>query len=280
MAKYFLSLWAILSALIALELYRLHRNPEHSMLFYLQTRHLLKAKFDLSPDPGRTLSLWFGYVGFGLMLLTNLYIIRKRLNFFRQLGVLKNWLDFHIFCGLMGPTLILFHCDFKVRGLVAISFWSMIVSLSSGIVGRYVYTQISKLKGDFVREAEAYNRRISALIEHKELEISEEELAHYRTQALEAAGGRQVSNNPMMALTSSLIGDVKMRLLSTLAPAAMGPAGELFFREYAVNMRKANTVDSFNRLMGYWHTFHTPFAVFMYLAAVLHIAAEFWLGAA
>jgi len=275
--RFFLFLWAILSGLMAFEFYRLHKNPQHSFLFYLQSRHLLKSTFEIGPE-NHALVLVTGYGGLGLMILTNLYIFRKRIHALTKLGFLKNWLDFHIFCGMMGPTLILFHCDFKVHGLVAISFWSMVVSVSSGIIGRYFYIQISKLRGDFVREAEAFNVKIKAYITKVKAEISDTDLVRYRTQALVFAGADAVPSNPLSALVFSMITDVKMAVRPVPAPPPLGEVGQYLFKGYALNMRKANTVDSFNRLMGYWHTFHMPFAIFMYIAAVLHVAAEFWLG--
>ena len=280
MARFWITIWLVLSLLMSFEFYRLNHQPQKALLSQLQNRNLLNQKFDISPESGRPLSLIFGYAGFALMIMTNLYILRKRFSSFQKLGVLRNWLDFHIFCGLMGPTLILFHCNFKVHGLVAVSFWSMIVSVTSGVVGRYVYIQISKIKGDFTREADLNLSRLKSYMERSKIALTEAELLPFRARALELAGGNHASLNPVSALIFSVAADLRLMFLPVPAPEQTGEVGKLLLKQYALNTRKANTVGSFNRLMGYWHTFHTPFAVFMYAAAVIHILAEFWLGAA
>ena len=61
-----------------------------------------------------------------------------------RLGILKYWLEFHIFLCTLGPIMVLFHTAFKFGGLVAVSFWSMVAVFLSGIVGRFIYIQIPR----------------------------------------------------------------------------------------------------------------------------------------
>jgi hypothetical protein len=72
----------------------------------------------------------------------SIYMARKRYRFLSRLGLLKHWLEFHIFLCTLGPILILFHTANKFGGLVAISFWSMAAVFISGIIGRFIYLQI------------------------------------------------------------------------------------------------------------------------------------------
>jgi hypothetical protein len=67
-----------------------------------------------------------------------LYMSRKRFRFMSRMGLLKHWLEFHIFLCTIGPLMILFHTAFKFGGLVAISFWSMVAVFLSGIIGRFI----------------------------------------------------------------------------------------------------------------------------------------------
>ncbi len=93
-----------------------------------------------------------GIIGHGLGIVGSLlillgvftYMLRKRLRFFSRMGILKHWLEFHIFFCTLGPVLILFHTTFKFGGIVAVSFWSMVAVFLSGIVGRYIYLQIPR----------------------------------------------------------------------------------------------------------------------------------------
>ena len=85
--------------------------------------------------PGGAIGHGLGTVGSVLMVLMLLYTLRKRVRAFQKLGPLRLWLHFHIFCGIIGPLLVILHSSFKVHGLVALSFWSMIVVSLSGFVG-------------------------------------------------------------------------------------------------------------------------------------------------
>ncbi len=70
------------------------------------------------------------------------YMLRKRNRKLHKVGVLKHWLEFHIFLCTLGPILVLFHTSFKFGGLVAVSFWSMVAVFVSGIIGRFIYIRI------------------------------------------------------------------------------------------------------------------------------------------
>ena len=72
------------------------------------------------------------------------YMARKRYRFLSRIGLLKHWLEFHIFLCTLGPMLVLFHTAYKFGGLVAISFWSMVAVFLSGIIGRFIYLQIPR----------------------------------------------------------------------------------------------------------------------------------------
>ena len=87
----------------------------------------------------------FGIFGSLLMIIgVSFYMARKRFRVFLRIGILKHWLEFHIFLCSLGPILILFHTSFKFGGLVAISFWSMVAVFLSGIIGRFIYIQIPR----------------------------------------------------------------------------------------------------------------------------------------
>ena len=73
-----------------------------------------------------------------------MYMIRKRYRSMSRLGLLKHWLEFHIFLCTLGPILVLFHTSFKFGGIVSVSFWSMIAVVLSGVIGRFIYIQIPR----------------------------------------------------------------------------------------------------------------------------------------
>ena len=106
--------------------------------------------------PGGSRGLAYGIVGSSMMVLMLVYTMRKRIPPLRRLGSLSGWLDFHIFCGIIGPLLVVLHSSFKVGGLVALSFWSMVLVALSGFIGRYLYVQFPRRRsGDELDLAEA-----------------------------------------------------------------------------------------------------------------------------
>ena len=142
------------------------------------------------PSPGKPISYILGWVGFTLMCTTNLYILKKRTNLLGKKSNPKGWLEFHILCGILGPILIIFHTNFKVNGLVAISFWSMIISFLSGFIGRFFYiqvnTDVNTLKKKISRYDELFQRYVS---KHAKL-IKFEKFDYIRKQVVATAIGR------------------------------------------------------------------------------------------
>ena len=93
--------------------------------------------------PSGLLGHGLGIVGTMLILIGVFsYMARKRFKRFSHIGVLKYWLEFHIFLCALGPVLILYHTSFKFGGIVSVSFWSLVIVVASGIIGRFIYLQI------------------------------------------------------------------------------------------------------------------------------------------
>ena len=85
-----------------------------------------------------------GIIGFVLMLMTEiLYSLRKRSRLARW-GSMANWLQFHIFTGLVGSFMVLLHSSWKFNGLAGLISLLTIVIVLSGFIGRYIYTRIPR----------------------------------------------------------------------------------------------------------------------------------------
>lgn len=93
--------------------------------------------------PRSNFGFYLGVTGSSMMLAMLLYPLRKRARFMHRLGPLKHWFRWHMIMGIVGPTLILFHSTFHLRSLnAAIALVSMLIVVASGVIGRFVYTQI------------------------------------------------------------------------------------------------------------------------------------------
>jgi hypothetical protein len=96
------------------------------------------------PRAGNLFGHLIGVVGFLLMLMTEiLYSLRKRSRITRW-GRMSDWLQFHIFTGIVGPYLVLLHTSWKFNGLAGVTTLLTVVIVLSGFVGRYIYTRIPR----------------------------------------------------------------------------------------------------------------------------------------
>ncbi len=85
-----------------------------------------------------------GVIGFLLMLMTEtLYSLRKRSRLARW-GRMADWLQFHIFTGIVGPYMVLLHTSWKFNGLAGATTALTLIIVFSGFVGRYIYTRIPR----------------------------------------------------------------------------------------------------------------------------------------
>lgn len=277
---FYLRLWFLLTALLSLESFLLKRGAPYSFAAILKRHFGGLANLNLSPAPGRPISLVLGWTGIALLLATNLYILRKRIPAWRNWGNLARWLDAHIFFGLMGPVFILFHSNFQVRGLVAISFWSMIISMASGVVGRYFFVQISRQKEDYLKSSDHYLGHFHRVLAEKKIELTPEQIEKYKNIALHWVGADRDSKSLLPLVFSTLAKDIKMLFGAPPLPGKLGSRARAALHHFALNRRKSNYMDQYQQLMGYWHTFHAPFAIFMYGAAILHIIAALLFGVA
>jgi hypothetical protein len=94
--------------------------------------------------PSGTIGLRLGMFGVLLFLFIYLYPLRKKWAWLGRQGSSRRWLDFHVLLGLVAPVVITFHSSFKFSGIAGIAYWIMVVVAFSGVVGRYIYSQIPR----------------------------------------------------------------------------------------------------------------------------------------
>lgn len=99
----------------------------------------------VSFHPGTDLAVWCGYVGTALMAISAIYPMFRRFRMFRFVASNTMWFDFHMMAGVVGPMFILLHSAMKLDNWVSIAFWCMIIVVVSGVIGRYLYTQVPDL---------------------------------------------------------------------------------------------------------------------------------------
>ncbi len=276
--RYLMIFWVLVTVFLSLEYLALHGFVKRDSLLQALLCGRLNLCRKLPPEAGKPLSYALGWLGFCVMALTNLYILRKRMISLQKVGSLQNWLNWHIFFGMLGPTFILFHCDFKVRGLVSISFWSMVVSFLSGIVGRYFYMQLLQGKGLLKQRIEALEKGFDQYQQIAGPKIQGQAMLAAKAYAFAMAGGVQGADlkaiGPIHFLARSILGEVRMAFSLPPTPWPESRAFRQKLKEWAILRRRLLSTHYYHILFGYWRSFHTPFAIWMYIVAVIHIASS------
>src|SRR6516225_3858140 len=244
----------------------------------------------LTPDAG--LGYWLGIAGASAMLLLLIYPLRKRMPSLRRLGSVTGWFRLHMLLGLVGPALILFHCNFKLGSLNSnVALFSMLTVAASGLVGRYLYarvhlglygrrTQIDDLLNDVrqLKSAIEGDRSLPAII-YSTLD------AHVARALAERRGA-----------VSSFVALVGYRLRSPGERAQLMDVIERHFfseaqrqgwswrtrrrhlrdlrrllRHYFAAVNRAAAFAFYERLFALWHILHMPLFVLLILAAIVHV---------
>ena len=264
----------------------------------LQERAFSEMHADFSPA-GRV-GHGLGVVGTAMIAIgVALYMARKRIHALSRLGRLKNWLEFHIFLCTLGPFLVLLHTSFKFGGIVSIAFWSMVAVVASGVFGRYVYVWIPKTLGGQFRslrelevEAEELFASIAAASGLPEAELRPA-LAGIGVGAptASARGSAAGASAPGPGLLGSLAASTRFRLgrrgrrrrtlawlaAHGVAPESRASLARLAERRAALD-QQVRVLAPFQRLFRYWHAFHLPLAVVMFLILVIHVAVAVAFG--
>ena len=237
----------------------------------------------------RPAGLWgqgFGVVGTSMIVLLFLYSWRKRSRKLSKVGRNQQWLSLHIFCGVVGPVLIVLHSSFKVTGLVAVSFWAMVAVALSGVFGRYLYQQIPRtvighaMAPEDVRALEAaVDRRLReehgvegdflqglVRVARGDLGIRSSILGVMAAAAQEVTIGRR--------LTRYLWSRPEWR-----EPGAGSREGlEELSRQKVQIHNRIHRLTQYQTAFHYWHVIHKPFAAIMVLVMGIHIGVAIALG--
>jgi len=223
-----------------------------------------------------------GITGASMMVLMLLYSVRKRVGALRRLGPLSRWLDVHIYLGVFGPLLIVLHSSFKVQGLVALSFWSMVVVALSGVLGRYLYLQIPRTRaGEEVAlaELEAEDRELSGQLRNR-FGLEEAQLA--RLDVLVAVPARIGLVGGFVRLVTD---DLRLRSGLRAFAASCRSVPRPVVREFERVVRQKAHVhrrillwNRVHELFHYWHVLHKPFALVMYVFMIVHVAVALVTG--
>ena len=231
--------------------------------------------------PGGLIGHGYGIVGTILILANLLYLARRRLARW-SLGSMASWLNLHVFTGLVGSLLILFHSAFQFRTPIAqVTAISLGVVVATGVAGRYLYaltprpdrTGLEQALASLDELAPGCSARVyHALAIHKVTQVD----AHQWLLAKLAA-------IPKWALEARSRGFIVSYVIED-APVAdvLGRKERRRFRKAKRVVRKYATREvvavGASSLMQSWRGFHRLLALILVLLVPVHIAVAWIYG--
>lgn len=235
-----------------------------------------------------------GILGHGIGILGTLmmifgvaiYMIRKRMRSLFNIGYLKHWLEFHIFLCTVGPILILYHTAFKFGGIVAVSFWSMVAVVLSGVIGRFIYVQIPRtIQGNEldIKQLNEMSYDISNRLIH-EVSFGEKitakidqlsDLNRYKHITLGNSTAYIVKDFFNLKLTLAAL---KREMASLNIPKVKVKEILALTKSKMVLTRRIAYLRTMQKLFKYWHIVHLPFAITMFVIMLVHVAVTIIFG--
>jgi Fe-S-cluster-containing hydrogenase component 2 len=228
--------------------------------------------------PGPGLSVYCGLAGTGLMVIAAIYPIFRRIKMFRWMASNTMWFDFHMMAGTVGPLFIILHSWLKLDNWVSAAFWSMIIVVVSGVLGRYLYTLVPALSSGVELEELDHERAFQAARPHYPVPMAEidRELGEQRAKAQAVA----MSPSLLRAMWWLIFQDIgripktfarrsRLKQLGvdrkTRADLARRAARMIVIARRQVVAPKAQL------LLHSWKKVHVPFTVILTGFAVFHI---------
>ncbi|HEY1305936.1 MAG TPA: hypothetical protein VGF24_20420 [Vicinamibacterales bacterium] len=234
--------------------------------------------------PSGPVGLTLGVAGVISMLMTLPYAIRKRWRRLAKVGAMKQWLEVHIFFGLVGPVLITLHTSFKFNGIISVGYWLMMTVWTSGFVGRYLYVRIPKtIRGvelSFAQVQENVTRLQQRLQAAKLPAAIRTEIDMFDRAVAPPSGG-------VPGALDLFLGELRVRLRLTLLRRHLHAAGADLSAikalvdlasERATLSRRLAHLQRTRHLFELWHVFHRPLVYGLFAIVVLHVGIALYLG--
>jgi hypothetical protein len=247
--------------------------------------------------PSGTIGINLGVLGVALFLLIYLYYFRKRFGWLRNFGTTTHWLDFHIVLGIAAPVIIAFHSAFKFRGIAGMAFWIMVAVAASGVVGRYIYSQIPRrLNAAELTWQELQDEQIALTNQMASQKMFKpgELVAAFHIPDVEMVKHKSAMGALLWMFTLDLARPFRVASLRRRAlgfggvVASLGgilPSSNLELERVVQTVKRQATLSKrvvflsrTQQVFQLWHVVHRPFSYAFVVLAILHIATAMLLG--
>jgi hypothetical protein len=240
------------------------------------------------PHGGSDMGLAYGVAGSALILLEAFFGIRKR--WYRsRFGTLEQWLQSHIYLGVLVLVILLFHTGGRFNDRIAVTTLILVaIVVASGIVGAILYVTVPRLLtevesdltvdeiGDQLNQLARSMARIasgrSAAFQriHDELvrQTDPGGLAGWRLLISRLARRKKEDAADWMRLLGLVPKEEQEELRQTL----------VISRQRRELLLRLTFQQRYKNVLEFWLYIHVPFTIALLVFAALHIAAVFYYG--
>jgi len=238
---------------------------------------------------GGDIGFQYGLLGVFFMGLNFLYLLRKRLRRAgKWMGTLRMWLNFHVFFGLLGPILIVYHSAFTFHNLFAvISFFSLLIVVITGVIGRFAYTTIPRDIRGHERDKDSLQAEIEdTLQQFRERVGHDEQLSNY-LQTVNNYDNLEGKSGPGLIITLFFANlrkiSFRKNIVKTLQNEHQLELSEAkSLAELAVRRNDLTSwiaiLEQLRKAFSVWRTLHRSLTYVMVLTAIVHVlVATLWI---
>lgn len=245
-------------------------------------------------DPEVGLGYWLGITGSVMMLSLLLYPYRKRLKVLQVLGTTRQWFRAHLILGLVGPVLILYHCNFQLGSFNSqVALFCMLLVAGSGVFGLHFYarvhrglygrkTSLDELRSDLAESLES-SRGLATLVpqlipklESLSAEIQGDKIS--RSLGI-GASFKWTFRRYVVSISLARAANRELRAHAALSPTVaqdfprLKKAISKYVRNYVRLMGRVAQFNLYEKLFSVWHVLHLPLFYMLVLSALLHVLA-------
>ena len=233
--------------------------------------------------PSGPIGQTLGVIGAALMLVPFIYMLRKRVPGLRSIGSARGWLEVHLFCGVAAPVLVTLHTSFKFNGIISAAYWSMVIVMLSGFIGRFLFVRIPRS----IRGSELTRGELDARAESLKADIADSVQSMDLLGRVHAFEASVVPPSTGLSFFDLFAGELTLsgkahRFQRELESAGLNHdlahAVVSLTRERATLLRRIAYLQKTKMLFGLWHVFHLPLVYLLLVIVAAHVGVALYLG--
>jgi len=240
------------------------------------------------PHGGSKTGIIYGLIGLGLIYLLAFFGIRKRW-YKSTLGTLEQWMQSHIYLGILAFVILLMHTGLRFNDKIAITTFILVfIVVASGAVGAVLYVtvprmltevesnltteelsdQLNQLAKNMARLASARSTPFQRIYDEVMKEASPGGLAGWRLLFRFGRKKKQFDTGDWARLLALVPKEEQEELRQLL----------VFSRQRKELLLRLVFQQRYKNVLDFWLYIHVPFTVALLALSALHVIAVFYYG--